>query len=522
MIKVNSKTTLAILIVLVLTLLASGCGSSNDKAGKTEHPGAETEKVLKVGMSSPVRELNNSFLLVEQTLIAETLMIIDGNYKLQPALAASWKQLDDLNWEIQLEKGIKFHDGSELDAATVMAALEKALVANPRSQSLSRIDKMEAAGSHVLKITTDQVNYFLPEALARPDFYVLSANSYNESGELVHPYGTGPFFFSQWDQASGEVVVERFEDYRKGLAGVNKMQFVSVPDNNTRALALESGEIDFTFDLAYGEIDRLKNKPGVNIDLYPQQRIYRLELNLNEEPFNDLKVREAVNYAINREAIATSILRGSGQATFGPFLPDAPWHNQAVEARFAYDQEKARALLEEAGWTVNSKGIREKNGMPLAITLMTWGTRPALPPMAEAIQAQLKEIGIDVKIEIFEYGAIYDRVKTGSWDVVLATFQTNDPFGYLNNVYATEGSQNVGKYSNSQVDELLQKAMATKDTAKRVQIYQEIQDLVANDLPMLNVSHYVMVVGSRDYVKDFKFNPNAHALHTSMGITIKK
>ncbi|MBE0467484.1 MAG: ABC transporter substrate-binding protein, partial [Candidatus Desulforudis sp.] len=211
------------------------------------------------------------------------------------------------------------------------------------------------------------------------------------------------------------------------------------------------------------------------------------------------------------------------EATVGPFMHSTPWHNPDVEQMSPYNPEKARSLLTAAGWVdENGDGIREQNGRTFSITIMTWASRPGMPPMAEALQAQFREVGIEAKIQILEYGAIYDRVKQGDWDAVLASFSTSDPHRYLSGVYGSAGNQNVARYENAVVESLISEAAITADLEKRYGIYREIQEIVAQDVPVINIANYKMAVGRRDYVQGFRFNPNAHDLHTNPEMTVVK
>ncbi|MFZ5634073.1 MAG: ABC transporter substrate-binding protein [Bacillota bacterium] len=516
----HKKYLFFVITGLILTgLIMAGCGGQKAAQPGDQKPG----QVLVVGARDPVRTLDNGFLLVEKSHIAETLMAVDESYRLKPVLAESWKQVDDNTWEFTLRKGVKFHDGSPLTAADAASAIGRAVKANPRTKSLTRIAAAAAVDGQTLRLTTEKANPLLPEALSNADLGILARGSFNEKGELVKPTGTGPYKLAKWDQATGEVVAERNPDYWGEAPRLDKMVFKGIPDANTRALALEKGEIDFTFDLPYGELDRLGKVKGVQVALYAEPRIYRLELNMTREPFSDLKVRQALNYAIDRTGIVKNVLHGCGEAGIGPFMHDTPWCNKDVESFYRYNPEQARALLTSAGWVdQDGDGIREKGGKPFAITIMTWSSRPGMPPMAEALQAQFREIGIKADVQILEYGAIYNRVKEGNWDTVLASFQTADPHSYLSGVYGSKGSQNVAKYANNKVDGLIDEAARTPDPEKRYAVYRQIQEIITRDTPVINVACYKMAVGMRDYVKGFKFNPMAHDLHTNPEMYIEK
>lgn len=503
----------------MVSFILTGCSRQESSTSENQ----QAEQVLVVGARDFVRTLDNGFLLTEKTHIAETLLTMDEKYQIKPVLATSWKQVEDNTWLFILREDVLFHDGAPLTAADAASAIERVIETNPRTKGLTKISSVTVDDNQTLRITTRELNLLLPEALTSADLCVLSPKSFNEKGELIQPIGTGPFKFTSWDQATGEVVVEKNPGYWDAPPHLDRMVFKPIPDANTRSMALEKGEIDFTFDLPYGELDRLDKVPGIEVALYSEPRIYRLEVNMSKEPFSDLRVRQALNYAIDREGIVKNVLHSCGSATFGPFLKDAPWHNSQVEKSYRYDPEKARALLAEAGWIdKNGDGIVEKDDVPFAITIMTWSSRPGMPPMAEALQAQFREIGIDTKINILEYGTIYDNVKKGNWDTVLASFSTSDPHKYLGSVYGSEGSQNVAKYVNSEVDTLIVKAARTVAPEERYAIYKQIQEIITRDTPVINIATYKMAVGMRDYVKGFKFNPNAHDLHTNLDMYVEK
>lgn len=505
-----------VILWILLPGLLVGCGSA---AGKSR----SEEQVLVVGGRDNVRTLDSGFLLKEQAQITETLVDIDENYQLKPVLASAWKQKDANTWEIKLKEGIQFHNQRKLTSQDVVFSLERAVKQNPQIKSLLQVKSIAAADEQTINLQTEKPNLLLMEVLASADLGILSRQSCNEKGELVQPIGTGPFKFSAWDQAGGEVVVVRNEQYRGGAPRLAKMIFKPIPDANTRALALEKGDIDFTFDLPYGELDRLAKVPGIRIELYPEPRIYRLEVNMSKQPFSDLKIRKAINYAVNREEIIKKALHGCGVPAIGPFLPDMPWTSQEAEQKYKYDAQKARALLAEAGWAdSNGDGVLDKGGKAFDIKIMTWSSRPGMPPMAEVLQEQLKHVGIKVSIEVLDYGAIYDRVKEGNWECVLASFQSVDPQRYLAGVYGTGGSQNSAGYSNPQVDKLIDLTGQTSESAKRFGIYRQIQEIVGEDAPVINIASYKMAVGAREDVKGFKFNPQAHDLHTSPGMYIAK
>jgi len=539
------NSPLIILLIIMLTcavLTTSGC-SSKDENGTGEVSGMEVTSGSD-NASQPERGSENNTLVLgemwdiesidpingdgtlvcEKAAITETLVGANEDFSLKPELATSWEQLDENTWEFKLRNNVTFHDGSKMTAKEVKFTLEKVISENSKVASMLKIDSIEVVDDYTLKIKTKEINPILPGVLHYPDTAIISPFSYNEKGEFVKPVGTGPYKFESFDEQTRILTVVKNENWRGGKVGLDKLILKGIPDPNTRAMAIENGEIDFTVDVPYSETDRVDAIDGINVEKYKTPRVYKLDLNLKHEPLEDVKVRQAISYAINRSDIAENVLYNVGEAAAGPFLPTMVWANKSLKP-YSQNLEKANELLTAAGWVdTDGDGIRDKDGKPLKLNLMTYAARPGLPPMAEAMAAQLREAGIGIETEVMEMGSIDDRREKGNWDLYLAAYNiamVPDPEYILTNWYMTNGTDNTPGYSNPKVDSLITEARKITDPNERYKKFNEVEAIVYDEQPMIIVAYYGCAIVKKDYVKGYVFDPTAHDYRINAGMYLE-
>jgi peptide/nickel transport system substrate-binding protein len=531
----NKNSPLIILLIILLTcaiLTTSGCSSTengakdavsgleatsgSDSASQTS--GGSENNTLVLGEMWDIESINPidgdaGTLICEKAAVTETLVGANEDFSLKPGLATSWKQLDEDTWEFKLRNNVTFHDGSKMTAKEVKFTLEKVISENPKVASMLNIDSIEAVDNYTIKIKTKEINPILPGILHYPDTAIISPSSYNEKGEFVKPVGTGPYKFESFDDQTRTLTVVKNENWWGGKVGLDKMIIKGIPDPNTRAMAIENGEVDFTVDVPYSETDRINAIDGINVEKYKTPRVYKIDLNLKHEPLEDVRVRQAMSYAINRSDIAENVLYNVGEAAGGPFLPTMVWANKSLKP-YSQNLKKADELLTAAGWVdTDGDGIRDKDGKPLKLNLMTYAARPGLPPMAEAMAAQLKEAGIDAETEVLEMGSIDDRREKGNWDLYLAAYNiamVPDPEYILTNWYMTNGTDNGPGYSNPKVDALIKEARKITDLNERYKKFNEVESIVYDEQPMIIVAYYGCAIVKKDYVKGYVFDPTAH------------
>lgn len=539
------NSPLIILLIIMLTcavLTTSGCSSKDENgtgdavsgmevtsgSDNASQPEGGSDNTLVLGEMWDIESIDpingDGTLICEKAAITETLVGANEDFSLKPELATSWEQLDENTWEFKLRNNVTFHDGSKMTAKEVKFTLEKVISENSKVASMLKMDSIEVVDDYTLKIKTKEINPILPGVLHYPDTAIICPSSYNEKGELVKPVGTGPYKFGSFDEQTRILTVVKNENWWGGKVGLDKLILKGIPDPNTRAMAIENGEVDFTVDVPYSETDRIDAIDGINVEKYKTPRVYKLDLNLKHEPLEDVKVRQAISYAINRSDIAENVLYNVGEAAAGPFLPTMVWANKSLKP-YSQNLKKADELLTAAGWVdTDGDGIRDKDGKPLKLNLMTYAARPGLPPMAEAMAAQLREAGIGIETEVMEMGSIDDRREKGDWDLYLAAYNiamVPDPEYILTNWYMTNGTDNGPGYSNPKVDSLINEARKIKDLNERYKKFNEVEAIVYDEQPMIIVAYYGCAIVKKDYVKGYVFDPTAHDYRINAGMYLE-
>ncbi|MEM4509008.1 MAG: ABC transporter substrate-binding protein [Archaeoglobaceae archaeon] len=486
----------------ILVLILSGC--------------LQEKKELVIGEIWDIKSLDPigaGTLVREKALIVENLVGMNPDLTLKPELAVKWERIDDLTWRFYLRKGVLFHDGLEMKAEHVKWSLERALK-NPSIKKLTLIESISILDDYTIEIKTSKPFAVFPAALAYSNIAIISPNSKFEGDTIIAPIGTGPFRFVKFDQAQKALFVEKFEKYWGEKAKIDSWIIRAIPDPSARSLAVESGEVDLTYEIPYGDVERLSKKKELKVDIYQTNRVYQMNFgNLNDSIWQDVRVRKALSLAIDRKAIAEKILHGVAIEATG-IVPPNLWWSAGNCDYYRYDPKKAKELLKEAGWAdEDGDGVLEKDGKKFEITIYTYPQRPGLKPMAEAIQQYLKEIGIKAEIRVMDYEAI-DKMMTKN-DIRIAAFHQTmvpDPDYYLRRTYMTNGDFNTWGYSNPEVDRLLEEGIKKFEEAERKEIYKKVQEIVCSDLPIIHLAFYKVPVVYNEKVTNVKFKPAAHDL----------
>ncbi len=350
--------------------------------------------------------------------VAETLVGADDGGRAVPGLAREWTiSQDRLTWRFQLVDGALFHDGSPVTAAAVAASLERARAQPAGVLRNAPIAEIRADGNAVV-IRTERPFVSLPAFLAHSSAIVLAPAAYDSAGSVVRMIGSGPYR-TTLVEAPLRVELERFPEWRGEAPVVARASYLAVGRGETRAAMAESGQADLVYTLAPETVDRLKRNTRVAVTVMPIPRTRVMKMNAGLPLFADVRARQAVSAAIDREGIATALLR-SPASTATQMFPQslAEWHAPGL-APLSHDPAKARALLAEAGWRPGPDGILVRDGRPFRFTLRTFSDRPELPAVATAIQAQLREVGIDMGVAIVNSGEIPAGHNDGTLEAAL-------------------------------------------------------------------------------------------------------
>jgi len=529
-IRTKILSILAIVLVVGIVLALSGCVTGSQVAGNTSSNStvqSNENDTLRVGEMWDITTLDpaagGGTTIGEKADITETLVGANPDFSLKPELATSWYQVDNLTWVFNLRNDVYFQDGTKMTADDVKWSLDRVISLDPVVTNLVNLDNITVINDTAIMIKTKSENLMLPAVLNYPDTGIIAKSSLDANGNFSKPVGTGAYKFESFGQTTHVLTVVKNDLWWNGTPGLDTLVLTPITDPNTRAMAIESGEIDFTCDVPYNEVPGIAQMPGYTVEKYNKARMYMLVLNLNESSLGDLKVRQAISDAIDRQAIAQNVLYGMGSPAAGPFMSTMAWTNTSLTP-YTINLTDANALLDEDGWVNGTDGIREKNGQKLSFTLLTFPNRPGLPPMAEAIAAELKDIGVSVQVQVETSGAISAQVSTGVWDMELTTYATAmvpDPGYILKELYTTNGTYNSGKYSNPQLDALIANASDTKDLNERYQLYEEAQSIVYEQQPIILVDYYGSDIVMKNYVKGFVNDPTSHDYNINPEIYIQ-
>ncbi|HEX7040428.1 MAG TPA: ABC transporter substrate-binding protein [Trueperaceae bacterium] len=453
-------------VVLTAALLAAGVAAAQDPAPvrggsivvaiTAEPPGWD-----------PSASTSQEIPRVVYDNVLQGLVRFDGDGQIVPALATSWETSDDgLTWTFQLREGVKFHDGSDFDAADVVEKFERA--ADPDSghtnhQYYEAIESVEAIGDHEVAFHLSRPNSSLLYNLARPDSVI------NPSGKAetqrTQPIGTGPFVFAEYVPGS-HVRLERFEDYwEEGLPYLDSAEFRIISDPNARFAALQAGDIDMIgVALLPEQFQQVLANPDLKATQGSGTAEITLALNNAREPFDDPRVRQAITHAIDKQAIVQGAMFGLG-TVIGTHMSPAESYYVDLTDTYPYDPERARQLLAEAGYP-DGFTVRFELPEPYNIERRT----------GEVIAQQLEQVGIDVELSVVEWATWLERIFLGG-DYDMTIIGHSEPRDI--NVYANPDY--YYHYDNPRIGELLAEAEEATSQEEATAKYQEIARIIAED-----------------------------------------
>lgn len=498
-----------IVLIIFGSLIFLSCANAPNDLG--------TENVLKIATSYKIQTLapqeSASYFLIEYG-IAETPLFLDDEANLKPHLLESYEQIDEKNWKLVVRDKVFFHNGKSLTAEKFAAAMDFQLKNSPATQSLLQNASVKANGEREIILTTETPNPNIPNILADesgfPIFDVECVETANGNSSEIIKNGcyTGAYKLKSLDDR--EMILERFEKYWQGMPPLEKAIVKFVPDAQVRILTVQSGEADIALYPPSEAKRILENQPNAIFKTSENASGgARIFLNIRRPPFDDVNVRRAASLGINYESLANEVFDGVYQTANG-FYP--PIYKFAVQNQRT-DLETAKKLLDEADWTLNANNLRTKNGKVLTVILLTYPQQPDWVTLATAIQANLLEIGFDVKIRQVE--DIQTALKANDWDfgIISPGITTNGgtPEPLLREFLTTNGEKNYGGISDTELDNLVETLSKTFDQTKRNEILRRIQEII-----IVEKTYEIRPVFSRSKVvvgqkfKNYKPSPHLH------------
>ena len=502
---------LAMVVIAAMLFVASAPAAAEEPMEEpAEEPGAASLKTLTVGLgpeSFHIRgwapDTDDAFSMSYYGIL-ETLVKVDYEGQMVPSLAESWEQVDDNTWQFNLRQDVSFTNGEPFNADAVVKSLEYIVNSPtpPRGITADTFTSIEAADEYTVVITTAAFDALVPNRLTSPNTGILAPSAYIADSGPIDPYntGTGPFILTE-EIPDQSITLVKNPDYWGGEVKIDEVTILFVPDAQIRAGMLQTGELDINIHLPVEQLPVLEADSELTILKTQTPRVTTLDMNMSRPPFDDVKMRQAVAYALDKQAIVDASLEGIAQPAVGPMSSSEGWVNSDLKG-YPYDPEKAEELIAEAGYEEGE----------LTVGLWTYPTRAHLPLTALAIQDMLGDIGINVEIRLAQYGAMEADVLGGNYDMFIVSrnhaLDNYDVEGFFSADYSCDGGYNRAQFCDETLDSLLAEARGLIDTAVRYENYRQIQTILVDEQCVsVFLNHTIVINGVRSNVLNFKTHP---------------
>ncbi len=509
----------AFILALVLTAgLLGGCGSTGAKetpAPSTALPqtaAPEMKKTMIIGDTTfnpenaePDVNPHNDYAgwAVIRYGIGETLFRLSDEMELTPWLATEWENVNETTWKITLRDGVTFSSGRRLDAEAAKQCLEHLTENHDRAPGDLQLESIEADGQ-VLTLITKVPRPALLNYLCDPYACIIDVDAGFDGGITA---GTGPYIAV--DCVSGDhLTLVRNDNYWGGKPALDELTIRTISDGSTLAAALQAGDIDAAYGMAYDAYPLFQNE-NYHFSQCATSRAFFCWMNYESPIASDPAVRKAIAMGINKQGFVDVLLDGNGEKASGAFPDSFAFGGSHVKTE-SYDPEGAKTVLEEAGWIdSDGDGIREKDGRKLSIRWLTYPSRQELPLLAESAQATLKEIGMEVDINCTsDHNSVI--TDTGAWDVYASAnvnASIGDPEYFFRSFCLDSSSKNKGHFHSDEMEALAQKMAVEFDPAKRAELAIRMQQILLDDNAWVFCAFLKMSMISKTGVTGYEYHP---------------
>ncbi|QQO09530.1 ABC transporter substrate-binding protein [Breznakiella homolactica] len=484
----------------------SGAGDGTYKDTITWGQGADvTSFDPHVGKETPAVQVTNH--------IFDTLVEVDGvTNELVPQVAERWEQLSDVSYRFFIRKGIKFHNGTELTADDVKFSLDRAIASGSVSYIVDFIDNVKIEDSYTVVVTTKAPyapalrNLAVPFAAIVPKAYVQA----DPDRFIRQPIGSGPYKFVSWSQ-NDSVKLEAYEEYYAGPAKTKNLVMKVIPEASQRTIALETGEIDLAYDMTTNDFKIVDANKNLTMYTAPSLSCFYISMNMRKKPFDNKLVRQAITHAIDRQLIIDTVLSGSGEpadaivapAVYGYYSTGVPEYNPAL----------SKKLLSDAGYP---------NGFSCTIWVNNNKDRVEV---CQAVVEMLREVGINCKLEVLEFGAFIQRTSAGEHDMgyfgwVTSTKDADYTYYSLEHSSQHGAPGNRSFISDPEVDRLVTTGRTNTDPRIREAAYRDLAVRLADIANNANIVYTEINAGANNKVENFILDPIGY--HKLEGVQVRR
>lgn len=522
---------MAVSILLIGCSDKSSSGTKND-SGSKEDPKPQ-EIVKKEGkditiavaanlISMDPHDTNDTLSGSVQRTMMEGLVGFDKDMNVVPQLAEEYSANDTATeFTFKLREGVKFHDGTPFNAEAVKANIDR--LANPdlnlkRHSLFAMVKETQIINDYEVKVILKEPFGAMLNNFAHPAGRIISPKAIETYGKDVsqHPVGTGQYIFKEW-QPGDHLTVVKNEDYWGGAPNADSITFKPVPENGARVAMLQTGEADFIYPVPSEQAASINGKDGIVVENAPSIIVRYLAMNTTKKPFDDVRVRQAINYAINKEAFVKVVMNGYASVLDSVIAPNTQFYSQ--QTPYEFNLEKAKELLKEAGYEDGFKAT-------------VWGSNSSTTMKGmEFLQQQLSQVGIKLDVLPMESGTLSEKIWSvqnpedaevelyyGGWSPSTgdADWGIRPLLGGLEN--APPKSYNVGYYNNQEVNDLIKGGLATADEEKRKEAYAKVQKLIWEDAPWAFLSVDDTMAGRKNYLEGVYLLPDGALSVTDLEI----
>lgn len=515
--KLKRILALALSLCMMLALFA-GCAPKTDADKPTDgadKPDADAGKRTEIIMAEASdivtldpHDSTDTYSNKAITMIYDRLINLDADANVIPGLAESWEEVSPTEIVFHLTKGVKFHNGEELKASDVKFSLDRQR-STPRSAPLlAKVTEVNVVDEYTVQMILSEAYAPIFVNLTETQSSILNEKAVTDGGTKYaqNPVGTGPMKFESWQPNDNAVLVAN-DDYFGGKPVTTKITLRVIPEPTSRTIALETGEVDFVNGVTAIDINRVKDNADLKVTESPSSNVSYLAMNQSKAPFDNVKVRQALSYATNKESIVTALYEGFAIPSYSPFSTIMPSYDTSLEGKYAFDIEKAKALMIEAGYP---------DGFSAKIVVSSDNSNR----IAQMLQADYGQLNVTLDIMMYEFGAMMDELNKGNHDMFIMGWghATNPDKTLTNNFHSSMigTSGNRSWYNNPELDQTLEAARTTTDWPAREVLYKQAQNIIMDDAVWIPLIQTINVIGMGKGVEGIEWYKSGNHLYHNM------